>query len=218
MGTAKTRGGKASSGAAKQVTTNEADPQSWLFLNPAGPSPSGLVFGVLRKVYAGRNNSALEFGWRKSHVGQIAGAVELSTWSPNVERAEVILPADADDMLGDPAILLAQMDATAAECEKALLVYVTLPLGDVDRVHVGWERARAFAVRIARERELATFLTLHAPGRVNSPFPLHAHCQIVPRRISRLGLGHGLYDEDLIHDGGQSVVEAMWNEHLASSR
>jgi hypothetical protein len=202
----------------KPATANEADPQSWLYLNPAGPSAIGLVFGVLRKAYAGRTNSALEFGWRKAHVGSGHANSDVGKWSPNVERVEVILPAGANDMLADPSVLLAQMDAGAAECEKALLVYLTLPLGDVDRVHVGWERARAFACHIARKRDLASVLTLHAPGRVNAPFPLHAHCLIVPRRIIGLGLRHGLYDEELIHDGGQSIVETMWAEHLASSR
>lgn len=197
------------------LEADEADPQSWLYLNPAGPSPAGLVFGVLRKTYAGRTNSALEFGWRKSHLGHGADNVDFSVWSPNVEREEVILPPRADDMLADPATLLAQMDASSAECEKALLIYLTLPLGDVDRVHVGWERARAFAFRFAVERNLATVLTLHAPGTVNAPFPLHAHALIVPRRLTGLPLRHGLYDEDLIRDGGQSIIEAMWTEHMA---
>lgn len=210
--------GKAATKTTNSVATSESDPMSWLYVNPTGPSTSGLVFGVLRKTYAGRANSALEFGWRKNHLGGDYQDADFSAWSPNIERMEVILPEDADDMLSDPATLLRQMDVSAAECEKALLVHLTLPLGGVDRVHVGWERARAFALRVAHERHLATVLTLHGPGRVNVPFPLHAHCLIVPRRITGLGLRHGLYDEDLIHDGGQAVVETMWSEHLARYR
>lgn len=108
------------------VAPNESDPMSWLYVNPAGPSPSGLVFGVLRKTYGGRVNSALEFGWRKNHLGGDGKDADFCTWSPNVERMEVILPEAADDMLGDPATLLRQMDVPAAECEKAFLGPVSL--------------------------------------------------------------------------------------------
>lgn len=192
---------------------NDADPQSWLFLNPNGPSPTGIVFGVLRKSYAGRTNSAREFGFRKAHVG-VGKDADPARWSPNIERVEVLLPPGADDSLTDPATLLGQMDAHAVEREKALLVCLTLPLGDVDRVHVGWERARAFVrARIVQERELGCLLCLHAPQTINAPFPLHAHALVVPRRLTGLGLRHGLYDEDLTHDGGQAIIEAAWAEH-----
>ena len=198
-----------------KVTPIDTDPQSWLYLNPAGPSPAGTVFAVLRKGYAGRANSALEFGYRKAHVGTIAAGADFAVWSPNVERVEVLLPAGADDSLADPAKLLAQMDAHAVDREKALLAYLTLPLGDVDRVHVGWERARVFLrERFARDRQLAAVLILHAPATINAAFPLHAHALIVPRRITGLGIRQGLYDDELIRDGGQTIVESMWMEHL----
>lgn len=193
------------------------DPLDWLYTNPAGPSEAGLTFGVLRKTYNGRENSAREFGWRKCHVGPNYADADPLAWSPNVERVEVILPARADDMLADPALLLGHMDANAAENEKALLIYVTLPLGDVDRIHVGWERARAFARRLATERNLASVLALHAPGVVNAPFGLHAHCLVIPRAITGLGIRHGIYDEELTHDGGQAIVEAMWKDQMSAS-
>lgn len=200
-------------------TPTDADPQSWLYLNPSGPSPAGTVFAVLRRTYAGRVNSALEFGYRKAHLGPVAPGADLAAWSPNVERIEVLLPAGADDSLVDPATLLGQMDAHAVEREKALLTYLTLPLGDVDRVHVGWERVRAFLHdRFAQDRQLASVLILHAPGTINAAFPLHAHALIVPRRLTGLGIRQGLYDEDMIHDRGQAIVEAMWADHLANSR
>ncbi|WP_375243816.1 hypothetical protein [Sphingomonas parapaucimobilis] len=200
-------------------TPTDIDPQSWLYLNPAGPSPSGTVFAVLRRAYAGRINSALEFGYRKAHLGPANASADTTVWSPNVERIEVLLPAGADDGLADPATLLGQMDAHAVEREKALLTYLTLPLGDVDRVHIGWERARAFLrERFARDRDLASVLILHAPGTINAAFPLHAHALIVPRRVTGLGIRQGLYDEDMIHDRGQAIIEAMWADHLASFR
>ena len=131
----------------------------------------------------------------------------------------MLLPAGADDSLADPAALLAQMDTHAVEREKALLTYLTLPLSDVDRVHVGWERARAFLRdRFARDRQLASVLILHAPGTINAAFPLHAHALIVPRRLTGLGIRQRLYDEDMIHDRGQAIVEAMWADHLAGFR
>ncbi len=202
-----------------KATPTDADPQSWLYLNPAGLSPAGTVFAVLRKAYAGRHNSALEFGYRKTHLGAVPVSTDFAVWSPNVERVEVLLPTGADDHLTDPATLLTQMDEHAVDREKALLTYLTLPLGDVDRVHVGWERARAFLrERFARDRQLASVLILHAPATVNAAFPLHAHALVVPRRISGLGIRQGLYDENLTHDGGQKIVEAMWADHVAMFR
>ncbi|RIA37084.1 hypothetical protein DFR49_2959 [Hephaestia caeni] len=205
----------------KAEKVNNADPQSWLYLNPAGPMRSGLVFGVLRKTYRRgvgeeRKNTALEFGWRKAHVGRAFEKGDQSIWSPNVERIETVLPATADDSLADPAILLGQMDKHAIEREQALLVYLTLPLHDVQRAHHGWERARAFARGLADDRELASLLVLHAPGTVNAPFPLHAHCLIVPRKITGLGLRHGTYDDALTCDGGQAILDNLWTEHVAA--
>lgn len=198
---------------------NDADPQSWLYLNPAGPVEGGLVFGVLRKTYAGRTNTAVEFGWRKAHPIKPASGLDLKTWLPTSERVEVLLPAGADDALLDPVRLLTLMDACAVAHEKALLVYLTLPLGDVGRVHEGWERARAFArERFARDRGLAVMLALHAPGRIGSVHPLHAHALIVPRAAGKLGLAYGAYDEELIHDRGQAIVEAMWRDHIQTWR
>lgn len=209
------RAGTAPSVASKATATADpADPNSWLFLNPAGPSAAGTTFGVLRKSYGGRNNTASEFGWRKAHVGRAFMGKDRSTWSPNVERVEVILPSGAEDGLADPSALLAAMDASAIEREKALLVSITVPLGDVDRIHVGWERARSFARRFADERRLASILVLHAPGLIGEPFPLHAHVLLIPRVLTGLGLRHGCYDQELVHDGGQAIVEAMWAAQL----
>lgn len=203
---------------ARHRPIRERDPQTWLACNPDGVSPTGLTFGVLRQDYAGRRNSALEFGWRKAHLGPQPVDADWSAWSPNAERVEVILPAAADDSLGDPATLLMQMDACVLARGNALLIYMTLPLGDVERVHVGWERARAFARDLARDRQLATLVLLHAPGTINERFPLHAHCLVLPRRISGLGLRQGIYDDELIGDGGQKIIEARWAEHRATFR
>lgn len=192
----------------------DTDPCTWLFLNPAGASTTGTTFGVLRKTYGGRTNSALEFGYRKAHPTCKTSPSDLQAWNPSAEKVEVILPQEADDALSDAPTLLFQMDRFAAKNEKSLLVYLTLPLSDVQRVHVGWERARSFASRIANERQLATVLTLHAPSAINRPLPLHAHCLIVPRRISNSGVRFGLYDDELIRDSGQNVLEQLWKQNL----
>lgn len=219
MATSKSRHAKMPGASVKPVLASDADPQSWLFLNPTGPSPEGTVFGVLRKAYGGRANSAVEFGWRKAHPVAPAKLVVGSPWIVTAERLEVILPGGADDALADPEMLLRQMDACAIDQEKGLLVYLTLPLGNVDRLHVGWELCRAFArERFARDRQLATVLVLHSPGRVGSANPLHCHCLIVPRRLTGRGLAHGEYDTELLHDGGQALVETMWADHLATFR
>lgn len=201
------------------ITASDADPQSWLYLNPAGSCASGLVFGVLRKTYGGRINTALEFGWRKAHPVPPVGVADPSRWQPTAERVEVLLPTGADDALADPARLLGLMDECAVPHEKALLVYLTLPLIEADRIHTGWERARAFVrERFARDRGLAAMLVLHAPGRAGSSNPLHAHVLIVPRAAGGLGIAHGPYHEELVHDGGQAIVETMWAEHVATFR
>lgn len=200
--------------ASRKDSTN---PQNWLFLNPEGPTASGLVFGVLRKTYAGRTNSAVEFAYRKCHVGRRGASVDPMIWAPTCEQHEVLLPGRGDDALADPRLLLEQMDACAIEREKALLVYLTLPLSDVDRLHLGWERARSFVrEHLARARDLATLLVLHTPGRVGSANPFHAHALVVPRRLTGLGLSQGVYDEELIHDGGQGIMDALWCDHVAA--
>lgn len=201
------------------IAIDEANPLSWLFLNPMGPSASGIAFGVLRSSYAGRANSAHEFGWRKAHPVTPTRGVEVGDWKPTAERIEVLLPKAADDALADPSVLLQQMDACALPWEKALLIYATLPLPDADRLHSAWEIVRAFVrERIVRDRGLPTMLVLYAPGRSGSPNFPHAHACILPRAVGALGIGHGVYDQGLIHDGGQALIETMWREHKETFR
>ncbi|MCP9222596.1 hypothetical protein MKP08_07545 [Erythrobacter sp. LQ02-29] len=191
---------------------SDKDPLSWLYLNPQ-PVTDGTAFGVLRKSFGGRVNSAYEFGWRKAHVGPDFTEPDKADWTPNVERAEIVLPVKADDLLSDPETLLRQVDQYAAPNEAALLTYLTLPLQDCERIHVAFEMARSFAHRIAKERELATLVILHSPGAIGTAYPLHAHLLIVPRRISGLGLRHGPFDQPLIRDEGQEVLRELWEDH-----
>lgn len=199
----------------KPIAPNDADPQSWLYLNPNGPSNMGVVFGVLRKTYAGRTNSAVEFGRRKLQPVAPLGDAMTSPWPITAERIDVVLPPDAPDTLADPQTLLEAMDACAID--KPLLAYVTVPFPQTTRLHHAWETARAFAVKLAG-RQLACLVVLHAPGRVGSANPVHAHLLLACRIIGDLGsMEHGIYDRDLTHDSGQAVIEDLWAEHLKAS-
>lgn len=203
--------------APKPIVTDPDNAQTWLYLNPQGPSASGIVYGVLRTSYADRVNTAEAFGAKKCLP--IASAEESNDWPITAERVEVVLPPLADDRLADPAALLREMDACSIPQQKALLAYMTFPLGDAARLHQGWERCRAFVRQhFAVDRQLATMLVLHSPGRVNSANSLHCHALVVPRRLTGLPLAHGAFDEDLTHDRGQAIVEALWAEHVKTFR
>lgn len=192
--------------------TDEKDPLSWLYLNPE-KSSNGFVFGVLRKTFRGRTNTAHEFGFRKCHLGSAFVNADRSIWAPNAEKVEVILPARADDMLSDPDLLLRQVDACAPSNEAGLLTYLTLPLASVERLHVGWERARSFAVRLACERDLASIVILHSPGSIGSAFPLHSHLCVIPRIHMGHGIRHAPLDSELLRDEGQGILSDMWDDH-----
>ncbi|MBO9510882.1 hypothetical protein [Erythrobacter sp. A6_0] len=192
--------------------TDEKDPLSWLFVNPE-KSSNGLVFGVLRKTFRGRTNTAHEFGFRKCHPGASSVNADRTHWAPNAEKVEVILPSQADDMLSDPDLLLHQVDKCAPLNEPGLLTYLTLPLSDADRLHVGWEKARSFAVTLASERDLASIVILHSPGSIGAAFPLHAHLLVVPRVLNGLGLRHAPFDCELLRDEGQGILSELWDKH-----
>ncbi|MGZ0071772.1 hypothetical protein ACT9ST_08715 [Sphingobium limneticum] len=174
-----------------------------------------IVFGVLRRTYADRLNNAAEFGRRKMQPIAPAGDPLSSPWRTTAERIDVVLPPGTDDSLVDAETILTRMDEHAVAHEKALLVYLTLPFENDDRLHMGWERCRDFARLIARERGLASVLVLHAPGSIGAPHPPHCHLLIVPR-TTRFGLRYGVYDDELTCDSGQTVIDEMWRRHIAS--
>lgn len=199
--------------ASSQPKTDEKDPLSWLYTNPQG-SCDGFTFGVLRKTFRGRKNTAHEFGFRKCHLGSAFVNADRSIWAPNAEKVEVILPAKADDMLSDPDLLLRQADASACPNEAGLLTYLTLPLADAERLHVGWERARSFAVRLACERDVASIVILHSPGSIGSAFPLHSHVLVIPRVMKKaFALKHCAFDSEILCDEGQGILSDLWDDH-----
>lgn len=169
------------------ITTSDADPQSWLYL--LSPVDNGsLTFGVLRRHYADRTNTAAEFARRKLQPVAPRGDATAAPWPITAERADVLLPPHAPDAYSDPKTLFEAMDRSAVPHQPALLTYVTVPLVGHERLHLGWEQVRSFAHTLAITREVAVCAVLHVPGRVGSSNAPHVHLLIVPRRIGPYGL------------------------------
>jgi hypothetical protein len=149
-------------------TPSPHDPLDWLYLNPVDKdfiAEPGFSFGVLRRAYRGRLNSAAEFCRRKGQPVDPPGANDAIPWAITAERIEVLLPPDADDRLLDPRLLCEEADARSVEGEQALLTYVTIAFPNARRLHECWEEARAFALScFTRQRGLAIVRRI-APGR-----------------------------------------------------
>ena len=124
-----------------------------------------------------------------------------------------MLPEHADDAPAEPEAFLTAMDATAID--KTLLVYVTLVFPNATKVHQAFEATRTFAAKLARERQFASLMVLHAPGRIGSPNAPHGHLLIGPRAIPPLGLKYGVYDAELCNDRGQKLMADLWREFEA---
>lgn len=194
------------------IIIDAADPQSWLYLLSA-TGAGGMVFGVLRRRYSDRINTAAEFARRKLQPVAPDDGPAAAPWRITAERADVLLPVHAPDAFANPRTLFEAMDQHAVAHQPALLTYATIALSDCARLHQGWEAVRDFAHDIAVTRELAVMVVLHAPGRIAASNAPHAHLLIVPRRIGPHGIEHGTYDEELIHDEGQALLERLWSKH-----
>ena len=184
-------------------------PESWLFLLNEGD----VTFGVLRSSYKDRSNSALEFGMRKLQpVPPSASDSDAIT----AERADVILPHGAEDQFASPLAFLRACDEM--QVDPGIIVYLTIPTPDADRLHQSWETGRAFAKMLAEERGLATLLIQHVPGRVSSSNDPHLHLLICPRTASKFGLSCGGLDRELIHDSGARILADRWEEFVDTER
>jgi len=198
----------ASSETAVSRSDLSSNPNDWMYTNPAGrPRVDGFVFGVLRHDYKKRTNTAAAFGLVK------LCPIPTTTNQPTAERSDVVLPPGADDALAQPTSFLIASDDHAIQ--SALLICLTLRLAGM-RTHEAWERLRGFAGVLARERQLGSLVVLHVPGRVGAPGPTHGHLLIAPRRLGGGGMATGGYDEELVHDAGQTVLERLWLRHLAA--
>jgi hypothetical protein len=186
-----------------RAATDPNHPESWLYLL----SENTLTFGVLRSTFKDRTNSAVEFGRRKLQP------VQPPPTEPDAitaERVDVILPEGAEDQFATSLPFLEGCDEM--QVNPAILVYLTIPTPDVDRMHHAWEEGRAFARILADERGLATLLIQHAPGRISSPNQPHLHLLICPRRTAKAGLRYGGLDNELLYNDGARVLVERWAE------
>ncbi len=199
------------------LVPSDHDPLDWLYLNPAEPgfeAEEGFAFGVLRRSYRGRTNSAEEFCRRKVQPVAPDGDSAAVPWKVTAARARPLLPKDADDRFEDPRLLCQEVDACAVESEQALLTYVTIAFPDARRLHEVWESARAFArAQFVHKRRLPVVLIQHAPHRAGSSNAVHCHLLIVPRVLDGLGLRG--FEQDLCCDRGQQIIHAEWLAHKA---
>ncbi|WP_145916844.1 hypothetical protein [Erythrobacter sp. QSSC1-22B] len=101
--------------------------------------------------------------------------------------------------------------------DPGILIYVTVPFPDANRIHEAWETARAFAKVLADERNLAVLVIQHVPGRVSSPNDPHVHLLINPRTCSNLGLQYGGLDRALLHDEGAEILAERWAKFIAAN-
>ena len=187
------------------AATDPNHPESWLYLL----SENTLTFGVLRSTFKDRTNSAVEFGRRKLQP------VQPPPTEPDgitAERVDVILPDGAEDQFVKPLPFLEGCDEM--QVNPGILVYLTIPTPDVDRMHHAWEKGRAFARILADERGLATLLIQHSPGRVSSLNHPHLHLLICPRKTAKAGLRYGGLDNELLYNDGARVLVERWAEFI----
>ena len=123
---------------------------------------------------------------------------------------DVILPEGAEDQFARPLPFLKGCDEM--QVNPGILVYLTIPTPDVNRMHHAWEKGRAFARILADERGLATLLIQHAPGRISSPNQPHLHLLICPRKTAKAGLRYGGLDNELLYNDGARVLVERWAE------
>ena len=185
------------------AATDPNHPESWLYLL----SENTLTFGVLRSTFKDRTNSAVEFGRRKL---QPVPPPPTEPDAITAERVDVILPDGAEDQFARPFPFLEGCDEM--QVNPGILVYLTIPTPDVNRMHHAWEKGRAFARILADERGLATLLIQHAPGRISSPNQPHLHFLVCPRKTAKAGLDFGALDNELLYNDGARVLAERWAE------
>jgi len=209
---AKRKDGAAPGEAAKARKQRSASAWSeHLFLNPLGNWPS-YSFGVLRRSYRGRKNTAAEFGRLKLHP--VDPPPPSCPFHPTAVRWETLLPPKAQDGLLNPQQLLETFDAQSLEWRTGLLIYITIRFPGEDRLHAAYEMVRAWVRSefVDGERQLPAILIQHAPHLVGSSNPHHVHLLLFPRTVS--GLGWAAYCEDaLTEDHAQKTIYDSWLAH-----
>jgi len=182
--------------------------RSWnpiMFINPQGVLP-GFTFGVLRVEYAGARNSAAAFVKAKLHP--VNAPPEGADWRPTAHRWEALLPANAGDELMDPRRLLDLYEKTALPWRQGLLTTVKLSFGENDRLHVAYEKARAW-LRTLAATGFPVLVVQHCPHEAGLEYARHhIHGIIIPRKLGLAGFG--ACDDELTSDAGQQVLYETW--------
>lgn len=188
------------------------NPHSWmpLFGEPPGTSGPRVMYGCLRPAFRGQTNSAAAFAMNKLMVG---APDDTPPWTLTAARAEVLLPSDADDRMGDAQMLMKLVDAELPAAGKALLAYLTFTF-ETARLHIAWEEVRRFIMmNVVGMYDVATLLVQHAPHRAASTNPSHVHALVVPRRITPLGLAEWV--PQLIGDKTHALIRDAFYEFHA---
>ena len=189
------------------VEPTPANPHSHLPLlgdapGEAGPGGIRTCYGVLRPEYRGHLNSLASFARAKLTVAAVPGT---PAWTITAHRAEVLLPAHADDRLLDPRVLCEAAETEHPPTGEALATYVTLTWTPA-RLHLQYEVGRAIARWLTDEFGVAVLLVQHVPARNGGTAQPHIHLIVPgPRRIMPWG-GFGDYVKPLCRDGGRQLV------------
>lgn len=168
----------------KQPTAG--DPHSWLPLlgdRDTTKDDLRILYGVLRPVYRGWTNSAAAFARAKLQPISPPGQ---DPWAITAARAEVLLPAGADDRFAFPQELMKEIDAPEDEPKPALLAYATFTW-PAERLHSQYELVRGYLCTVVRELACPVLLVQHAPNRRRSDNPPHCHALLGVRKLTSLG-------------------------------
>ncbi len=198
----------------KDQPCDAANPHSQLALvgEPAGCAGPRCMVGTLRPVHQGNANSAAAFARAKL----APASADPTSWIITAHRAEVLLPAGADDRLACPRALFEAVDAEHPADGKALLAYATLTWRP-QRLHRQWELGRTLAQEWTREHGVAVLLVQHVPARVASGNDPHLHLMVAgPRRIEPWG-GFGSYVAPLLGDGLWAPTRERFHALLADT-
>ncbi len=180
----------------------------------SGPGDVRTLYGVLRPSYRDHANSLAALARAKLTV---AAAADMPEWTVTAHRAEVLLPAHADDRLLDPRTLVEIADAQHPPSGEALATYVTLTWTPA-RLHAAFERGRAVARWLADEFGVAVLLIQHVPALNASTAPHHLHLIVPgPRRLAPWG-GFAEYVKPLCRDGGRQIIVDQLARLIAAER
>lgn len=178
-----------------------SDPHSWLALigNPRGSTGTRVMFGNLRPIYRGWQNSAAAFAAAKLGVGLPPDA---DPWGVGAARAEVLLPRDVDDRFADPRPLMEAIDAAPPGSKPTLLTYITITF-DTPRLHEQYELVRGYAMaHLVHGLGNAVLAVQHAPHLAGYDTPPHVH--LLARKVTGLGIAPPL--AALSSDRGRKLV------------